>query len=351
MSLRKPALLLLTAAMSPIALGAEPIYTDPVGFVKLGNLDAGKPVNPSQPDGAKISAVSGNTDLHLTVPLEAELMFSGLVATTTATTLTVQGNPNWADDLWSSDPEVPYCIVIESETQDGLRGLIISTDAGNELTVEVLAPGSLADVESGDGVKIRKCWTISSFFGDTFIPENSEIFLFDSSATGINHSAAQSYLRFGTDWLDENFALANNVMLHPGDHFILRALGEIPTLTAFGDVQTTSQKIDVTKLGPLANAEDIEFGLNSPIPLTVGSLNIPAEDNDELFVYDNSTPNLNKSASKSLLSFGGVWVDENFSDASTFAILPGNGLILRRAPGSKVTPQYFTVPSPIAPNP
>ncbi len=342
--MRKTTLTLAMLAAAPgLGDAAEPVYSDPVGFVKLGNTQA---------DGSTIPAVAADTDVYLTIPLETEVAFTGTVDSTTASTITVQGTPGWTANQWVPAPGTgaPYAAIIGlssggSGAEEGLRGMIDAND-DDTLTVTLTTPGDLTQVQSGQVIRIRPFWTVQSFFANTTLSNDSEVLVFNETSAGINHSSGANYLFFEGDWYDGNFEIANHTVLHPGETFILRSFGApVPTLAVFGDVPLVGHRLDVSKDG--TGAEDMEIGIQNPVPLAVGALNLPAEDDDEILLFNNEAAGLNKSSAENLLYFDGAWYDGDFNDVTTTHILtPGAGFILRRATNSTTLPQEWFKSAP-----
>jgi uncharacterized protein (TIGR02597 family) len=345
--------LILAAAASPIALGADPIFTDPVGFVKLGNMSAGDPVDPGLPEGPKIPAVAPNTDVWISVPLENTLMFSGTVASVDAGagTITVNGTPGWMEDQWVSISE-PNVAIIGSGAENGLRGLIIDNDDSGSLTITQTSPGSLSNVVDGDVIRIRRAWTLSSFFANTDVYSGCQVLTFDETLGGVDHTSGpnESFTYFFGNWGNGSSQPSNNRVLYPGEMLIFRTAGTaVNNLTLFGDVALAAQRVEIMKDSP-GTAEDLELAMASPAPKFVGQLGIPAENGDLLLFTNNSESGVRDKTSgpaNSLTYFFGQWGDGNSNNVTnTFVVNPGTAFKLRRSAASTATPVEWTVPAP-----
>lgn len=337
--MKNPLIAALFAGLSCMPLGGQVVYSHPAGFVKLGNTTPGQ------------DAVPANTDVNLSVPLERDVEFNGTVASTTATAITVQGTPGWTSspDQWVPASGAPYCAIIASGTENGLRGLITANTA-DTLTIDITTPGDLTAVSAGDAVEIRKCWTLSSIFAGSTLSTNCQVLLFDETNSGINHSSSQNYLYFAGDWYDATtFLVDNDVVIHPGERFIFRSADSVPSLTLFGDVPSSSSRIDLTKDG--TGEEDMEISHASPVPVVVGDLSIPAENNDQILVFNNESTGINKSSSNNLLFYEGLWYDATtFLDVSTtFVLAPGQGFVLRKSATSSNGVVEWSEPAPYQP--
>ncbi|MEM1082758.1 MAG: TIGR02597 family protein [Verrucomicrobiota bacterium] len=338
MNPRKTLSLILVAAT---AVAHGQIYTEAVGFVKMGNTNAGQPDG----QGGTISAVPANTDVWLSTPLENELVFTGTVDSgdTGTGVITVSGSPGWTNGEFASAAD-PHIAIIGSGSEDGLRGVINSNDS-NTLTVAITTPGDLSSLTLGDTIRIRKAWTLSNFFADSDITIGCQVLTFDETATGVDHASGpnESFVYFGA-WFDGNSAPADNKILHPGEMFILRSPAATPVtdLTVFGDVSLAKKRVNIQKDG--AGDEDMELAHSSALPTLVGDLSIPAGFGDLLLFADNDATGVDKvsGVANSLIYFG-QWFDGNSTPVdATFVIPPGTGFKLRRAAASPAGPVEWT---------
>lgn len=334
--LRKLSLLVPAALASVSSLGlAETVYTDPTGYVKLGNTT-----------GGATPAVPANTDVFLGVPLEQKVEFSGVVLSATANSITFSGTPGWSANQWAPATGTPFCAVVSSGAQNGIRGLI-SANTANSLTLTVTTPGTLASVFPGDKVQIRKCWTLKTFFADSTLSPGCRVYLYDNQAGGINHSVSAIYTFAGADWYSSS-GVSNNVILHPGELVLLRSSSTpIAKLTVYGDVPVSTGRVDISKNVP-GTLEDMEIAHGYPVPKFIGDLGLPVENGDRVYLYNNKLLDVNKSAAEILTYGAGNWYSNksggtpvNFS----VSLPPGQGFLLRRAAGSASSAEWV-MPAP-----
>ena len=332
MSLRTPAILFLTAA-STTAFAADPIFTDPVGFVKLGNTSASQ-ADPSTP------AVLPNSDIYLTVPLDPSLEFSGVIESstpairdnegvvTTPATITVAGDP-WIQDQWLPTSDAPYSAIVASGDENGLRA-VITGNSSDTLSVTLTTPGDVT-LAVGATLEIRKCWTIGSFFNGTGLYNGCVLSLYDPLNTGVNHTSDR-YTFYNNVWYLNLLTPSNGVIIYPGEMFKLRTTSApIASLTVFGDVPKSKHRVDLTKQGD--GPEDMEIGVLSPIPVTLGDLGIPANNGDELRTYDNVGDGLNKVAESTYTYYNTIWYKNLLTPSNSVPLTPGQGFKLRRVTG------------------
>jgi len=330
----------LTAALAAVSVShaVDPVYSDPVGFVKLGNTAA---------DGATIPAVPANTDVRIAIPLEQEIAFSGVVDSTSANSITIANNPGFTANAWAPADATPFTAIIGgSGSESGLRALITANTA-DTLTVSVTTPGDLTQVAQGEPVLIRPCWTLSTFFADSALTDNCQVLLWEPTDTLINQAAKNTYIYFGGDWYDNlTFDPANHVILYPGESFRLRSdATPISTLTVFGDVPTTPLRNELVRDG--AGTEDLHLANMSPVPVPLASLSIPAADNDLMILYNNAAAGINKDKQQAMIFFGGRWYDDiSFADVTdSITIFPGTGFNYRRADTAPASEEW-TEPAP-----
>ena len=318
------------------SLNAQEVFTNPVGFVRLGNTTAGEP------------AVQADTDVYLTIPLERKLEAAGTVGSVTADSITLENSPSWANDQWlaPSDGGAPYFVTVSSGTENGLRALITGNDS-DTLTVEPLTPGDLSNVSVGDALEVRKFWTLGSFFASSNLPNGTEVFLYDETEVGVNQSPEVIYIFGNGNWFVNGgeFEPSNDVLLHSGETFVLRSSSsEIQSLVTFGDVATSNLRVTIQKDAPTED-EDLFVASMSPVPVLVSDSGLPVQNGDELFQYvSSSTSGTNPSPSIIYIFGNGQWfinggldtAQENLftNVTSTLTFDPGAGYILRRSASS-----------------
>ena len=330
--------LALLGSLLLVSASAETVFTDPSGYVKLGNTTAGE------------DAVAANKDVYISIPFESTLERVGTVASATANSITFSGSPGWSTSpaQWEPNP-TPYCVIVNSGAENGLRA-VVSTNTEDTLTVTLSSPGDLTNVSAGDEVLIRRCWTLQTFFAPMNLPGGTQLLLRDETLTGINQpaSATDSFVYGGGNWFDNaTFADSNNVILHPGESFVLRSPSgaAIPELVAFGDVSTSSLRNSLVKDGDDPQGEDLFVASMSPVPALASSLNIPVSNGDQLLVFSPEGTGINQPASSSFVFGAGSWFDNiTFNDVtSELTIEPGVGYVLRRSSSSPIFEEWMEV--------
>ena len=315
-----PYSLLLAGAASGLALGAETAYTTPVGYVSLGDTTVGQP------------AVKANTDVLVSIPLNRSSVFQGVSASIVGNMITFTGTS------FGSFTATPHVIKIETGVKSGLSALI-SANSNTSVTVALPAGESLTGVTTLDSISIRPAWTLLSTLGAT-LPAGTQVLSYSGIASGINLGADLIYEFDGTNWLDGfTFGIADNVVLYPGESFIVRnnSASPIASMVLSGEVPKSRSRVIVSNLAP-GTGQDNFVTYVSPVNENIGasSLGSVSTAGDQVFEFDNGLAGINKSAS-SIVEWDGVnWLDGftfGIVDA-TFSFQGGKGYIVRRASGA-----------------
>ena len=326
------------------SLNAQEVFTSPAGYVKLGNTTVGEP------------AVAANTDVYLTIPLETELEAVGVVASTTATTITVSGNPSWSTNQWAPTAEdgTPYCVTVTSGAENGMRVMVSSNTADTLTIAEVITPGDVTNISAGDSLEIRRCWTLSSFFGASGVPDGTRVLLRERTLEGIDQPANVNFAFFGGNWFNTSAGNtpADFIPLFPGESFAIRSITDISNLVVAGDVSISSLRNELVRDANLPQGEDLHLGTMSPVPVLVSSSNLPVEDGDRIFLFSPDGSGLDRPADMNFAFFGGSWFDTgngNVNVTDSLTIEPGTGFILRRSALSSPSIEW-TQPAPYSSN-
>lgn len=323
--------LLLAAA----TCAASAAVTDPVGFVSLG--DASNPgVNP---------AVAAFSETTFSLPLHNPIDFTGTVASSTATTVTL--NEALVDMAFNApSPGTPWVLEVASGTDEGLFLPIVSNDT---TTITVAAGGGddLSNLVAADVVNVRQAWTLGTLFASAAIPDGAVVSAYDIGQTGINNSANPTYVYasgFG-GWLDGGtFALANDVILYPGESFVLvnNTATAIPSLTVAGEVPLSNSRFRIAKDG--AGAQDTRFSYVTATEEILDNAGLMPVDGDTILYYDSTAVGLNKSPSTVIYASGfGGWLDGGtfLPVGASFTLDAGQGYVYRRDASAPIGDQVI----------
>jgi uncharacterized protein (TIGR02597 family) len=304
------ALAFLTASQTLFAQ----VYTAPAGYVSIGDTTSGQP------------AVKANTDVAVSIPVFRSAAFAGQVNSVTATTVTIKGAPAFVVNAWAAAPHV---LVIESGSKSGMIVPIMS----NTVDTLTVAPGdfSTTGILLNDNITIRPAWTIQSFMAGASSLTGVRLYTFSNTQLNINNSANGIYFYVGgNNWEDGDGEPANNIILYPGEGFIIRT-GNTPitNFTVSGDVPTANSYI---ALGERAgNKRDTFFSYVSPVSEPLGSSGLGITSGDVLYSYNNTTAGVNKSGTPYFYVGGGNWEDGDGESANAFPLEGGKAYVFRRA--------------------
>jgi uncharacterized protein (TIGR02597 family) len=308
------------------------VTTDPVGFLNV--------------------TVPANSDAIISVPLNRAASFKGMIQSISGNVMTIAGtSPAWTANLFvqSLPSQIDtYAVLIASGTNEGMTAKITANGA-NTLTVQLATGDNLSAVKTeavngaglGDQIDIMPYWTPSSLISS--IPDGTEMYAFDNTTTGQNVSPT-TLLQFftGFGWYETvGFTDQSNRPMPFGTGFILRNNSSSSISAPLtGSVPMSSNRLILRTLAANTN-QDQTIGYMSPVPTVLGTVNLGAQDNDELYLFDNSASGKNKSPSTLLIYFGGLWYNSlTFADVTSTTILqPGNAMIYRKK--STSSPQNF----------
>lgn len=306
----------LACLTAPQVLLAQTAYTAPAGYVSLGNT------------AAATNNVPANTDIVVSIPVLKSAAYAGQVASVTATTVTVKGTPAFVVNTWTVTPHV---LVIESGAKSGMIVPIMS----NTVDVLTVAPGdfSTSGILADVNLSIRPAWTIQSFMSGASSLTGVQFFTFSNTQLNINNSASGVYFYDGTNWRDSEGALANNIILYPGEGFIVRT-GSTPIadFVISGDVPMAASYVALGER--TGNKRDTFFSYVSPTSEPLGTSGLGISSGDVLLAFNNTTAGRNKSGIPYFYTGGGNWVDGEGAPANSFSLEGGKAYVFRRASAS-----------------
>ena len=305
--------------------------------------------------------VPANTDVFLTAPFTQDAAGTFTVVAVTGSGVTVAGPLN-VDEFAGA-----FYVRFTSGGGNGLWSTVTGNTA-MELTLQ--DPSILASVSAGDTFIVFPHETLETAFPDgmesvsyeasaALFNRSTEILVPDTSSVGINKSAAATYYYLNGDWRrvgSSPLVSFNDTILPPQQYFVHRngSDNELTFLT-LGNVAA----IPVARLlGTQAQDNDVAGGAGFPTKLTLADLNLGGTDafvtttvvfnrQDELLVFDNTSPGINKAAAATYFYFNGAWRRVGASPATSFddeVLDPGSALLIRKAGG---TPKTSTWSQPV----
>ncbi len=350
-------------AVLPLAAVAQAsATTDPVGFVTITTLS--------------------NSDTIFATPLAQPEVFRGSISTLSSTTLTASGTPGWTPGGFvyaAGSQSNTYYVRFRTGTKAGCF-YTVTANTANTLTIN-LAGDLLTGAAAGDQFAVIPYWTLGTVFpasavGTAFqnstnaAVRQTEILLPNVNAVGINPAVANTYYFSNLHWRifvsGQSGLVLDDTVLPPDSYVIIRNKGFTGVITVMGGVVTTPQTTPVNSYA--SNKQDNFIALSYPVPVSLNnsglftsaasSTNIVRSSAnaalriDEVYVYDNTVPGINKP-STTYYYLNGAWrkfvTGGSVVDSGNDIIFqPGSGVIIRRgldASGPRSVNWTFTPPN------
>jgi len=313
----------LATTVALTAFAQAQVYSDVVGFVKLGSQTG--------------DSVAANTDVTISIPFvnpaEGIYTVSSWTFDTTVDNLggTVTLNETLTAGAFDAPTSgAPYMIEVSSGTDEGIF-LEVASNTASTLTLTGYGTEFLSGLAADDTITVRQAWTLGTFF-PTDLPDSTIVYTYDSD--GINSSSAAQYTIVSGVWYNATTGdPATNLVLYPGESFILRSptATAIPELYATGVTTTTNSRVTLRKNS--TEQQDTRCGYHSPVSETLGECGLSdvATTGDVIYVFDNSQPGINKSSSAQYVFSSGSWYNATTGDlANDITLDGGQGFVYRR---------------------
>lgn len=350
---RSPLFILLGAlvglASMHICRGQTTVSTNPCGYLEASCL--------------------AGSDTLLSLPFLRPAAFVGEVQSVSGNVITLSGTPGLTSNQFvyvqGTQPSHYFALLGQNngvtQPRDGAMYAITSSGT-NSLTLN-LNGDTLNSVPAGAQVTVVPYWTLNTVFpasnaNVTFTPTAStfsmqtQVLIPDYADAGINLASTATYFFYNGAWRLAGDALTvdhGDDVLVPDGYVTVRNNGSAPTLPVIfmGSVQTGNQLFDLTTQA--AAGQDNSVGLLRPVNVAISSLGLsPTAGNftattstfnlqDEILLFDNTVPAINKSSSKTYFYYNGGWRlagDDISNDHSSDVILAGSGFIVRKAMNS-----------------
>ena len=361
------------------------IMTDPVGFMKVGGYDA----------SGNYAGVLAQSDTYVSAPFTLPPAFAGIVSSVAGRVITVSGSPGFTAGQFAPLTALPsgytdaappryYVLfaagVTVNNPKEGSFYSVTANDA-NTLTLN-LNGDNISAVPANTRIAIIPYWTLSTLFpasdaNVSFVPSTStfdhkmEILLPDLAGQGINlaPTATYYYINNGSNvgWRKVGRAATTDSgidPLYPDTFFIIRNRTTTTTkLSVAGGVLT--QKLS-SPLATRSNGQQDNFvTLVRPVPQTLNQSGLISSGAfraststfnhvDELYVFDNDTPTLNRSISATYyyLNSGsnvgwrkvGAPATTDFGDVAG-VFQPGSAYIVRKGVSDGTTRIWTNAPN------
>lgn len=314
----------------------------------------------STPVGYRKMTLLGNSDSIVSVSFSRPVTQSGLVASATGSSIQIQGSPGWAAGQFvyaSGVQSNHYFVRFTSGSHDG-RSYDITNNGADSLELD-LAGGSLTGVAANDSIEIIPHWTFGTVFPEgrgvhvstsTFVRQ-TEVLVPNTAGTGVNPSAGATYYYYSNATASVAWRKVNSPATNLNDDVIRsetyltirHKISSPTTYWSLGEVVLNKVALpiktsQITKQdNPVAIIRPVSFSLNESGLIESGafepSLNAFSR-KDELYLYDNTTTNFNKSASATYYYYNSQWRKVNGGTADygpSNIFLPGAGFTIRKA--------------------
>lgn len=324
--------LLVALTALPFAPSAAAMTTDPVGYVSVD--------------------VRSGSDNHLSIPFSRPIALSAEIKSINDNVVTFATSPNgsaWADDQYvygaSANPVMTdtYMILIETGAKKGLRAEVI--DSGDHTVTVHLTDEDLSGITSlsddpapatVDRVSLVPYWSLETAFGEMNLPTFAQVYTYDKNSVSINKSANTVFTHIkGAGWINSSGSSSDDEILYQDEGFLLRlpesAVDETPLekLHFSGTVPMVASRTIIYTDNESAN--DVRLAVTSPAGILLSESNLGASNFDQVYIYNNSSKQINKSASKVYTYLNGLgWIDSSGNDSGSVIIETGSTFLLRK---------------------
>lgn len=308
------------------------------------------------PVGYNVVECLPQSDTICAVPFARPAVFQGVVLSSSEgsgqMTLTPEGSPGWTANAFQS----LYFVRIISGAKAGMYYQVLANAEG-AVTLD-LAGDSATGFDAGVTFRIHPFWTLSTLFppatqttlvtstGTLANQRRSLLLLPNLNGIGTNIAPSETYYVLSAGWRKTTGEVSNDVILLPDSYFIIRHNHATITASTFYTPAGSVELNPVT--APLATRsggqQDNFVSSGRPVPIKVKDLDLVSSGafmastsalsngrRDQLMVFDNAVPGVNKAPVKTYYYFGGTWRRIGGStDDGDDLIQPSQGLIIRK---------------------
>ena len=292
-------------ATLPVCAMAQSVSTDPVGFVTLTTLS--------------------NSDTIFSTPLARSEVFRGSVSSLTSASVTAAGAPGFTAGAFvyaSGTQSNTYYLRFRTGAKAGSY-YTVTANTADTLSLD-LAGDLLTGVAAGDEFALTPYWTLGTVFpasaaGTAFEASvnaairKTEIYFPNQTATGVNLPISATYYFSGGAWhkfvTGGNVQSSDDTVLLPDSYVMIRNKSFTGKITVMGGVVGGLQVSPISSYN--SNKQDNYVAITYPVAVSFrnsGLVNTtsPATGpvrnsvnaairSDEVYVYDNTIPGVNKS--------------------------------------------------------
>jgi uncharacterized protein (TIGR02597 family) len=336
---------------------AQTVATDPVGFTTTQCL--------------------ANSDTYVGVPFTRPPEFVGAVQSVAGNTITLGGTPFTQGQFVYSPGVQPktYFVLIALHPNAGSNPkeghfYTVTSNGTNSLTIDTEGE-DISGIQPQTQIVIAPYPTISSVFpasdaNVSFIPSpnsisrQTQLLIPNYGGQGFNLSSAATYYYLNGAWRKVGSPTTEDKGDDPlvnAGYFIVRNAGTATTLTTLGSVLMKSATVPL--ISRTTGPQDNFVSVIRPIDVKLNDLGLISSGvfasspnalsrTDQLFVFNNTQPGINKSASSTYYYSNSAWRKVGASAADDFGndVIPtGAGFIIRKAASDGVTKYWKNSPT------
>lgn len=350
------AVVISSLSLGQFAGAQTTVATDPVGFTTIQCL--------------------ANSDTLLSVPFTRPPEFVGALQSISGDTITVSGNP-WSANQFvyaiGSQPKTYFVLVGPHSSSNPKEGSFYTVTGNGTNTLTLDREGEdLSAVQPGTQIHVIPYHTLGSVFpasdaGVSFVASanaavrQTQILIPNYEGPGINRApTGGTYFFLNGAWRKFGEAGLPNRDDQPfvnAGYFILRNASTATKLTSAGSVLMKKATVPlVTRAGTQSVKQDNYVSLVRPVDVKLNELGLiesgafvssanAAARVDELFVFNNAAPGINKAPAATYYYSNNGW--RKFGDSPTVdhgndVIPAGAGFFIRKGGTSNGTTQFWT---------
>lgn len=324
---------------------------------RLRSLEIATTIRASDLAGFHRFTFKGSSDTLFSLPFTRPPAALGKVASVSGSTVQVSGSLPWTANSWVYAPGTQtntYYLYFRSGSHHG-EYYTITGNGSDTLTVDVDG-GSLSGVAAGDLVSVIPYWTLGTVFpagkgvhaSATSGTRLTEVYFPKLNGVGVNGGVSSIYYFRDGSWrrVGEGLVVKNDDVILPDMFVIVRNnVGTSTEVVTHGSVLGGDLSLVVKRNSGML--QDNILALPRPVSVSLNDSGLVASGafresltagtrTDELYVYDNSTPMINRSPSAIYYYRNGGWRKVGAGNADVGAetvFTPGSGFIIRSASG------------------
>lgn len=331
-----------------------------VPFLAIGASAAVTSYSP--PEGGVTKTAAASTDTFVSVTLARPAAWVGTVGSSTSTTITATGTPNWSTGGFASG-QMYYVRMLSGVLQG--QYFVISGNTADTLTVDN-AGMDLTTLTSSDSMEVVPFWTLGTLYpasqaGTAFtvttstLSKRTQLLFFDATSVGINRSASSIFYFYNNAWRKVGQPVTtsfDDTIIYPDAYFLQRNSTTATTLVYTGRVQPgvlgtiiEASTVPNDNFVALSFPVDVQLGQtglqNSGFTASTSTLALK----DQLLWFDPNGTGINRSASYIYYYYNNAWRrkgDAVTVDHGSDIIKAGSGFIIRKPGNGNTAPWTFS---------